>query len=329
MAVLLSANQLNDQCFPLFPAGMYQARPSITAGLSQQQLLQLMLLADRFGVPKVQAAAAAAFAAVPVQELHWDTAVQLLQLPSSCVQQPEFKAVQQLAVQRLQQQLGDLEAVWARSVLQQQLLSLPFEVLKQLLQHGSTRVATENTVVYTIGRWWGAQDEAAQDVEEGRQLMHLVRMRRCTPYYAGTVMPQSSLVQQSFRISALPLMRQCCMPGGFARMQAAQCSVLRQYPAWCAEQRPASAKQPVVNWRLSLDTLETAAEQLFSSGEAAVVGFSDTCIVQGQPTQLKALMTDNHPRLDTETVALHLGVYLCLVDLPADAMRQVKATFGV
>jgi hypothetical protein len=48
---------------------MYQAQPTIAGNLSQQQLLELMLLADRFEVPKVLAAAAAALVAVPADQL--------------------------------------------------------------------------------------------------------------------------------------------------------------------------------------------------------------------------------------------------------------------
>jgi hypothetical protein len=118
-------------------AGIYQKQPTITEGLSHEQLLQLMLLADRFEVPKVQAAVATAFSGVQPQQLEWQTSLQLLDLPPSCSQQPEFKAVQQLAVQRLQQQLGDLEEVWADEQLQQQLLGLPFTAILQLLQHAA------------------------------------------------------------------------------------------------------------------------------------------------------------------------------------------------
>jgi hypothetical protein len=303
---------------------MYQARPSITAGLSQQQLLQLMLLADRFGVPKVlaAAAAAAAFAAIPAKQLEWDIAVQLLHLPPNCAQQPDFQAVQQLAVQLAQQRLGDLEQVWAFSSsepLQQLLLSLPFEGLKQLLQHDKTCVETENTVVYTIERWWGAQDAALRNIDEGQQLMHLVSMRHCTQYYAATIMPQSPLVQQSFEPSVLPLMCESCMPAGFERMQSAECLVLQKYQAWSAEQRPVSENSPltVCQQLLSLDGLQAAAEQLFSSGEAVTLDSSNSpMIVQGQPMQIKAVMTDTCSKQGTRSPALQLGVFLCLLNLP-------------
>lgn len=53
--------------------------------------------------------------------------------------------------------------------------------------------------------------------------MHLVRMQHCTPCFAGTVMPQSSLVQQSFLQSELPLLPECCTCGGLDVMKAADC----------------------------------------------------------------------------------------------------------
>ncbi|KAF6262081.1 hypothetical protein COO60DRAFT_1636287 [Scenedesmus sp. NREL 46B-D3] len=141
---------------------MYQAQPSITDGLSQQQLLQLMMLADRFEVPKVQAAVAAAFAAFPNEQLEWDIAMQILNLPPSCAQQPEFSELQELAAQLLLQQLGDLEEVWSEEQLLQQLLQLPYAAMKQLLQHPDMCVAAENTVVYTIERWYDARSPERQ-----------------------------------------------------------------------------------------------------------------------------------------------------------------------
>ncbi|WIA41233.1 hypothetical protein OEZ86_004846 [Tetradesmus obliquus] len=235
----------------LLVKGMYQAQPTITDGLSQLQLLQLMLLADRFGVPK----------------------------------------------------------------------------------DDTTCVATENTVVYTIERWWSAQDAALQHAEHLRALMHLVRMRYCTPYYSGTVMHQSSPVQQSFEHAALPLMRECCTAGGYARLQEAQCLVLHWYPAWVAEQRPASARQPVVEWRLPLASLQAPVEQLLSSGGIATVRFSDTCVVQGQPmrikVEIKAVDTDDKAADTDRAPVLHISAFLGLRDLPAGSMRLVAATISV
>jgi hypothetical protein len=318
---------------------MYQAQPTITDNLSQQQVLQLMLLADRFEVPKVLAAAAAALVAVPPDQLGWDTALQLLQLPQSCVLQPDFKAAHQLALHCMMQQLGDLESVWASDALQQQLLALPYDVLRQLLAHHDTRVASENTVVFTIERWQRGQGARQPHRlcrrDQVQHLMQLVRMRYCTPCYAGTVMPHSSTVQQGIERSAIPLMRECCTQGGFEMLTSAKCSVLQQYAHWSAVPRPKSEQQPVLEWQLLLDDLKTAAEQLFSSSSSSagsgstVVGFSATSIVQGQPMQTKAQLSNKYNKEGTDTPALHLGLFLRLLELPAGAVRKVQARFSI
>jgi hypothetical protein len=106
-----------------------------------------MLLADRYEVPKVHEAAYAAYLAVPVEQLEWQTALDVLDLPPSCAQQQGFAAVQCHAVQRLQKELGDLDICWSDERLAEQLQQLPFQALLPLLQHDDTRVASEHTVV--------------------------------------------------------------------------------------------------------------------------------------------------------------------------------------
>jgi hypothetical protein len=298
-----------------------------------------MLLADRFEVPKVQAVAAAAFSRVELQQLQWNTALQLLDLPPSCAQQPEFKAVQQVAVQRLQQQLGDLEEVWADKQLQQLLLRLPFSALLQLLQHAETRVATENTVVYTIERWYEAQPAAAQDVEQLQQLMHLVRVQHCTHYYAGTVMLQSSLMQLCFDQSELVLIPLLCSPHendmSSLLQYSMECPALAKYPAWSAEKRPASAKQPEIEWRLPLDQVQAALEQLLpllgNGNRSTDIAISSTYILQGQPTCLTAILSGSSSGDSSNSTSpqLMLGACLDLEDLPVNAVRKVSATFKV
>jgi hypothetical protein len=226
---------------------MYQRHVTVTSDLTQQQLLHLMLLADRFEVPKMTAATAAAFKqhAAPPHYLEWPVVLQLLDLPPSCAGQPAFESVQRLAVARVQQLLGDLEEVWAQQQLRDALEKLPFSGMLQLLQHPGTRVSSENTVVHTIVSWFNRQcafQEEPPSDEQLQQLMRLVRMQHCTPYYAGTVMAQSGLVRRCFTASELGLLGEVCSPGGYALLSAAGCPALHKYPAWCAEQRPASAR---------------------------------------------------------------------------------------
>jgi hypothetical protein len=327
----------NCLCFLLHtPAGIYQKQPTIAEGLSHAQLLHLMLLADRFEVPKMQAVVAAAFSTVELQQLEWDTALQLLDLPPSCAQQSEFKAVQQLAVQRLQQQLGDLEGVWADKVQQQLLLKLPFTALLQLLQHAETRVATENTVVYTIERWYNAQPAAARVVEQLKQLMRCVRVQQCTHYFAGTVMPQSSMVQRCFEQSEILLMHVLCTPdasGKISTLQSnAQSPALGKYPAWSAEKRPASANPPVIEWRLPLEKVQAAVEKHISSiaphaDITTNIDVSDSYIVHGQPLQLFAQVRGGSSSNDSRGT-VSLCPFIQLQDLPANAVRKVSGTIA-
>uniref|UniRef100_A0A383W349 BACK domain-containing protein n=1 Tax=Tetradesmus obliquus TaxID=3088 RepID=A0A383W349_TETOB len=303
-----------EELAELLIKGMYQKQPSIAQDLNHEQLLQLMLLADRFEVPKVQAAVAAAFSAVQPQQLEWQTALQLLDLPPSCAQQAEFKAVQQLAVQRLQQQLGDLEEVWADEQLQQQLLGLSFNALLQLLQHADTRVATENTVVYTITEWYEARAEDDQSIQQLKQLMRLVRLQHCTFYYAGTVMMQSILANT-------------------------HCPALKKYPAWGAEQRPASAKQPVIEWQLPLSLVQAAVEKhLSSSSDRTTIGASSTHIVQGQPAYIDAVIDSSSSNSGSSSDSgsgsgsgkeLDIAAFLQLQDLPTNAVRKVSARLAI
>jgi hypothetical protein len=133
----------------LLVKGMY-GQPDVSS-CSQEQLLQLLLLADRYGVPKMLAAVSAAFASIPTEYLQWETVHAIYALPPGCVDMDFCKGLFQATGNRLQHALGDLELIWAdRSNSQQQLLtSLPLEALLQLLQDPRTRVASENTVFYS------------------------------------------------------------------------------------------------------------------------------------------------------------------------------------
>jgi hypothetical protein len=182
----------------LLVQNIYAAQPDISS-CSQEQLLQLLLLADRYGVPKVLAAVTAAFASIPPADLQWSTLLALYALPPGCADLDACKSVFAVAGDKLQQELGDLELTWADAEKEQLLLSLPQPALLQLLQDDRTRVASENTVFYSIHRWWSQQQvqvavsgAAAPAEGDMRALLQLVRMQvrgkalvqpaACTPY---------------------------------------------------------------------------------------------------------------------------------------------------
>jgi hypothetical protein len=323
---------------------MYQRQPTMAEGLSQQQLLHLMMLADRFLVPKVMQAATAAFAAVtagPAAQLDWNVAMQILELPSALADQQAFKAVQQLAADRVQQQLGDLEAVWAQQQLAEMLLGLPFNGLLRLLQHPETRVGSENTVVYTIQRWYHEQCKPGNEepsTEQLQQLMRQVRMRHCTKYFAGTVMAQDSLVRRCFEPSEIVLLWEVCSSGGYGKLRRAGCPVLQKYPAWGEAHRPPSLRSAVVSWTLPLAAIEGAVQRLLSGGDVNVSEIDDssssTHIICGQPMTLGAQLKDysnTEPAVHSSSTSskrhLSLDLFLQLQDLPPNAERVVAADF--
>jgi hypothetical protein len=132
----------------LLVKGMYAAQPGISS-CSQQQLLQLLLLADHYGVPKVLSAVSAASASMPTADLHWETVHALYALPPGCAKVDVCRSLFAATGEKLQQDLGDLELVWAdRSSSKQQLLkSLSLGLLLQLLGDHRTRARVTRGLV--------------------------------------------------------------------------------------------------------------------------------------------------------------------------------------
>lgn len=189
---------------------LYQKAPAVS-DLNQQQLLQLLLLADRFEVPKVQAAVFHAIKALSVDKFEWDTALALLDLPFAPNDQPDHKQVVAAAEEKLLQQLGDLEMVWGDEQLQGKLLNLPHAALLHLLQHDETRVASESTVVYTILLWWAKQEQSYRNshVQQLKQLMQQVRMQNLSLMYINTYLMNNNAVLSCYSVRELAIAGLC------------------------------------------------------------------------------------------------------------------------
>lgn len=149
---------------------MYAAKPDVSS-CSQEQLLQLLLLADRYGVLKVTEAVTAAVSSIPPAELQLSTVVAVYLLPAGCAEDSTYRGLYGAAQQWLQLNLGDLEVVLAdrQGEKMQALLSLPQPAFKQLLQDPATRVASENTVFAAIKRWWEQHDHEQPRNRQQRQ----------------------------------------------------------------------------------------------------------------------------------------------------------------
>ena len=207
---------------------MYSQGADLSAlDLSQQQQLQLLQLSDAYDVPAIARAVCKSISSLPSDQLHWDTATAILTLPDSCKQLPSYGTLHKAAADKLQQQLGDLELVWAPagpgddepdadphpiSPLQQQLLQLPFPALLLLLADLRTRVSSEDTAFYTLNRW--LQHNLGTSKEQQHKLAGLLRLTQCTPsYLASVICAPGSWVLSCFSPSDLISVAAACGGG--------------------------------------------------------------------------------------------------------------------
>jgi hypothetical protein len=171
---------------------MYSSSPDLS-DLDAPQLMQLLALAECYGVGKVVAAAAAHLHHMSVESMPLDVAAAVYALPDACLALAAVQQVQQAAADRLQQELGDLEVVWVNKEKQQQLLALPFGALLQLLGNKRTRVASEDTAVYTALRWLKhtqTPDNKQQQAHQQQQLAAVLRLPHCTPTFLASLAGQ-------------------------------------------------------------------------------------------------------------------------------------------
>ncbi|WIA30092.1 hypothetical protein OEZ86_000187 [Tetradesmus obliquus] len=92
---------------------LYQAQPQLQQ-CSQPQLLQLIMLADRFDATKAVAAASKQLQRIAAQgRLEWATACLIMRLPPACPEMAAYKPLFQAAAALIQEELGDLEVACA------------------------------------------------------------------------------------------------------------------------------------------------------------------------------------------------------------------------
>jgi hypothetical protein len=337
---------------------MYSAQPEQhISSASQSQLLQLLLLADRYQVPRVFNKVVAALQEFSLQEIFWSTVAGIYAFPAGCAEMAAFKPVFELAADKVQAELGDLELVWQtvnhsqsnitqaagqqsnssvtphgdsevqydklqlslqeqylqlQQERQQQLLGLPLLALKQLLQDPRTKVASENTVWYTLDRWCkhqaakaarrkaaaatasaksartgaavggGTHQQCTADVVE---LASLVRLPHCSASYLPMVISRSTLGAAAFTaedLAVAALLQQ--QPNLHGELLAARHPVMVKFTAWQLGERPQSAVKFLrVQWKLPVQQIC----QLFSelSTMQQVESQSRLLLVTQQPTK--------------------------------------------
>lgn len=309
--------------------GIYQKEPALV-DLSPAQLLQLLLLADRYEVPKVQAAVLDALQAVPVADWDWQTVLDVLSLPPSCAEQDGCKAVVNAAAERLQQQHGDLEKVWADEQLQQQMLALPFSVLLRLLQDERTQVVSEHTVVHTILQWYQQQPTATRRKAQLKQLMLQVRMQHCSQLYIHTFMMHNDLVLKCFNKEELAVASLCVSAATV--LQDVKCPLLQQYPAWTAAKRPLSNQAQVLEWHLPLEQLKAAVEKHLQDGKEVKL-YGRKATLQGQTMGMSCNIATAKKGAAEEAGSssskdIKLGLFLDMDQKSPAAYKKIKCSFS-
>lgn len=212
----LQAGQLLVRCF--YEAGSPNFR---LEQLPQQLLLQLLLLADRYSALPVAMAAAAALGSLKPEEMHWSVVVRLHELQHQVHTLrvlPGYTAAMAAASHKLHDLLGDLEVVWQYEATAEIVQQMPFCLLHQLLADPRTRVASENTIVYTIDQWLQHNHTAAAAVaaavaeagsdnsmstaaltgleEQAEELVELIRLPQCSPLFLATAVPNANWLLQ-------------------------------------------------------------------------------------------------------------------------------------
>jgi hypothetical protein len=285
-----------------FVRALYDPKPGF-ADLSIEQQLQLLRLADRYGAPKVVAAAAAA-AGMDVygydadifgmrctricpDELAWAAVRAAYSSPAGPPASPSgfdyhwapeednkagppppAPALRQYADDALQLLFGDLEAAWTWADDDDEPAPLPLPVA---LPHAAlvALLADERTraasenVVVHTILRWVAESNVAPSSAQAKELLALVRVARLTPHYARTVFCESEVAKA--HLSARELALASMLPlAGDAPLES-----LRDRQHWCLPARPRSAVPDTLafEWSMSLSGLEARVTALLTEGD--------------------------------------------------------------
>ncbi|GIL91432.1 hypothetical protein Vretimale_17820 [Volvox reticuliferus] len=167
---------------------MYTGR--LPNGLSPAELLSLLILADQYAVGRLLAAVDTAFAGLPLPGLSLEQLLRLYELPEVLLAGGALNSALSKLVDKLISELGDLELVMDCPARKAQLLGLPYEAVRLLLQSSETRVWNENTAVAALVEWMAGPAGQAATQEQRRQLVALLRLQHCTHSYLSYILPQ-------------------------------------------------------------------------------------------------------------------------------------------
>ena len=248
---------------------IYHPRLDLTT-CSSEQLGQLVQLADRYEVSHVVGATSLALSD-RITAKDWTAVVAVYQLSESTLKLPECGAAAEAALKLLLEELGDLELAWDTKQKQQhkQLLGLPFQGLKQLLQHQETKVASEDTVLYTIQAWVTYKSNAATEQEQ-QELAQTIRVAHCSPLCVGTVMPCCPWLVQAWGVQDLMA---ASLLASKPNQKIITCitnvkELMTRRPAWALAKRPVSAVTTMeLTWAVPVSKVKELAAAAASANK--------------------------------------------------------------
>jgi hypothetical protein len=287
------------------------------ASLGQQQQIQLLHLSDAYGVNPVSNAVCKSLSSIDTRSLKWETVREVFALPPPIDVLPYCKSLKKAAVTKLQGNLGDLERVWSStSMLNQRqlpLLDLPFSALVLLLASPSTKVASEDTVFYTMDRWL-QHNQGVVSKEQQQKLAQLLRLHHCTPSYLTSVVfaPDSWILDHISpgQICTAAVVATAGSRGSWASQ------FLTTSPAGASirslMKRPASSMQEL---RIDLTVDSRELQRMFSEAleneEQPIRRTSEIGIWQGRGLRFELVATCESSAYEDEGMLLSVEVHLC------------------
>jgi hypothetical protein len=260
--------------------GMYHPQLDLST-CNSDQLSQLLQLAARYQVSHMVGAASLALGDKITASQDFAAVVAVYQLPESTLKSPECGGAAAAAQSFLVTNLGDLEVTWNNKQKTEQLLGLPFQGLKQLLQHQETKVATEDTVLYTIYKWLDRLQEQGNlaSQQEQQELAQTIRVAHCTPFCVVKVMPCCSWLVEAWGVQDLMAASALsCTPNeeppNFIQKDK---TLMRRRSSWFLSARQASAiKQGQLIWVVPLQELKQMNAEVRATGTEKGKGLSSS-----------------------------------------------------
>jgi hypothetical protein len=188
-------------------------------------------------------------------------------------------------VVQLQQELGDLEAVWNSTDKSERLLSLPLAALKQLLADDFTKADSEDTVVYTIQRWMEQHSPRMDNVQQQHleALGQVVRLPHCSPsYIASAAAAECHWLPQYYAAADLTIACRLAADAHYKLYAGEPAPLLhsqwaRRHAAWSLSKRPNSSSCSSVaghlefDWRLPIEEAQELIMQVCYAKEGEEV----------------------------------------------------------